>query len=132
MNKTAGPTHENLLLVLKKYESHPDFLGVEIIDVNQRGAVDDAPLHIAVRRGQLDDIELMLANGAQINQHGDMGNTPMHFAALVGNLDVARRLLLSGADLSLKNEFSQTALDVAVSGGHSQVADLLRKRSVKR
>ena len=132
MNDIDGVPREKLLMVLKKYESHPDFLGIEISDVNQRGAVDDAPLHIAVRRGHIDDIELMLANGAHVNQLGDMGNTPLHFAALVGNLDVARRLLLSGADLSLKNEFQQTPLDVAVSGGHAHVADLLRKRSARR
>ncbi len=40
---------KELLCILKKYETHPDFLGDTIEDINQVGGMDDTVLHIAAR-----------------------------------------------------------------------------------
>ena len=40
---------KELLCILKKYETHPDFLGDTIKDINQVGGMDDTVLHIAAR-----------------------------------------------------------------------------------
>jgi len=37
---------KELLCILKKYETHPDFLGDTIKDINQVGGMDDTVLHI--------------------------------------------------------------------------------------
>jgi len=42
--------------VLSKYRTHPEFLGVKLTRTDQRGAVDDTPLHIAARKRDLEDI----------------------------------------------------------------------------
>lgn len=67
---------KNVNEILLKYKDHPEFLGVELIDVNQRGAVDDTLLHIAARMGEVEDVEILIANGADVNIVGDLGNTP--------------------------------------------------------
>lgn len=43
---------KNVTEVFLKYKNHPEFLGVELLDANQQGAVDDTLLHIAARMGE--------------------------------------------------------------------------------
>lgn len=119
---------KNVTEILLKYKDHPEFLGIELIDVNQRGAVDDTPLHIAARMGEVEDVEILIANGADVNIVGDLGNTPLHQAAMNGKCNVIKVLIKSGADLLLKNEFDQTPFKVAELGNHNDAARLLRKR----
>jgi ankyrin repeat protein len=112
--------------VLSKYARHPDFLGLELVDPNQRGAVDDAPLHIASRRGTPEDVRDLLALGARVNMPGDLGNTPLHFAALAGRADIVRTLLANGANPKMKNELGETPLQVAIQGAKAEVIALLK------
>lgn len=44
---------KELLCILKKYETHPDFLGDTLKDINQVGGMDDTVLHIAARNNSL-------------------------------------------------------------------------------
>ena len=90
-----------LAAVIKKYQGHPEFLGIDIVDPNQPGAVDDTLLHLTARTGDLEGIEVLIASGAQVNAIGDLGNTPLHQAAMMGKVDSVRKLLQLGADSSL-------------------------------
>lgn len=112
--------------VLKKYSEHPDFLGVEINDPNQLGAIDDAVLHIAVRRANMEDIQALLENGADINLKGDLGNTPLHYAAMKGNTSIISFLLKYRAKKNILNDFDQLPVKVAELGGHLDAANLLK------
>lgn len=113
--------------VLKKYKTHPEFLGMDLVDPNQRGAVDDTPLHIAARKGELEDVVVLLNSGAEIDIAGDLGNTALHQAAMSGKVEVIKTLLMNGADPLIKNEFGQTALNVAELGKHAMVVDVLKQ-----
>lgn len=126
--------HESMSLnklaqVLAKYRDHPDFLGLPIDNVNQRGSVDDAPLHIAARVGSISDVQELLDCGADVNLSGDLGNTPLHYAAMLGRVDIVDLLVKSGANIASLNEFGQNAVEVAdVSNQREVVATLLRHR----
>lgn len=111
--------------VLQKYRSHPEFLGLALDNPNQRGAVDDSPLHIAARKGEIEDLEVMLGHGGDANIVGDLGNTPLHQAAMSGRAAAVALLLKHGAKPSIKNEFDQTALDTARLGNHAGVVAIL-------
>ncbi len=113
--------------VLAQYSQHPDFIGVDLVDVNQQGAVDDAPLHIAVRKGSVEDVLDLLNLGAKINMLGDLGNTPLHYAALVGRPEMAQLLVLKGANPAMLNEFNETPLLVAQQGGKTDVVSILKR-----
>jgi len=91
--------------VLDKYRNHPDFLGLQLKHANQPGAVDDTPLHIAARKGEAEDVAILVANGADVNQKGDIGNTPLHQAAMRGHVSVIKQLLSLGANPRVMNEF---------------------------
>jgi ankyrin repeat protein len=117
---------KKLAAVIKKYQSHPEFLGIDIVDPNQPGAVDDTLLHLAARTGDLEAIEVLIASGAQVNAIGDLGNTPLHQAAMRGQAKAVKKLLQAGANQSLRNEFGQTAQEVAEFAGHREVANILK------
>jgi ankyrin repeat protein len=124
--------NDKLAAVIKKYHSHPEFLGINVVDANQRGAVDDTLLHLAARTGAIEDIQVLIDCGATIDARGDLGNTPLHQAAMRGQLDSVRALLQLGANVGQTNEFGQTPLDVAELGGHREVAQLLRSDAARR
>lgn len=112
--------------VIRKYRHYPNFLGIEIMDVNQPGSIDDTMLHIAAWKGELPDVEVLVACGANVNAIGDIGNTPLHGAAAKGHLAVAKVLLSNGADSSIKNEFGETAADWARNAKRDDMVQLLR------
>ena len=113
--------------VFDVYALHPEFIGLQIIDANQKGALDSGLLHIAVRKGNLEHIQVLVENGADINALGDLGFTPLHDAAITGQAKAAKLLLSLGANVSIKNEFNQTPLDVALLGGKTEVCEILKK-----
>jgi ankyrin repeat protein len=103
---------------------HPEFLGIEILSVDQRGAMDSAPIHIAARTANIPWLRELISVGANIDAIGDLGHTPLHEAALCGKAAAVATLIEAGADLSLKNEFGQTARDVAVLGKKLEVLEV--------
>lgn len=111
----------NLKHVLKKYTEHPDFVGIELLDVDQKGAVDDAPLHIAARSGKVEDVAQLIELGANVNLPGDMGNTALHYAAMKGNRNVVKLLLIHGANSKVVNEFEQSPKKVAELSGFTNI-----------
>lgn len=118
---------KDLRTILKKYETHPQFLGDTILSPNQCGDFGDTPLHLASSRGDVGDIEELVAAGAKINMPGDMGNTPLHQAAMMGRVSAVEILLRLGADFNARNEDNQTPLEVAVLGDKSEVISVLKK-----
>jgi uncharacterized protein len=123
--------NDKLRALFKRYESHPQFLGVEINDVNQPGAMDDRLLGMAARQGNLEDIETLVEAGARVNEHGEFGNTALHEAAMFGQAKAVLKLLELGADPALTNEFHQTPLEMAEMRDHHPVADLIRGHKKK-
>lgn len=117
--------------IFDAYKLHPEFLGIDIEEVDQRGALDSVLLHIASRMGKLDHIKALIDAGVDINARGDLDNTPLHDAALCGQAQAVALLLSLGADASLRNEFEQTALDVAVLGKKEVVCKAFRKNTGK-
>ena len=120
-----------LTALIERYQRYPQFLGIEISEVNQRAAMNDTMPHFAAESGATGDIEVLVASGADVNTIGDIGNTPLHSAAMMGKFPAAKRLLELGADPTIKNELGQKALDVAEIGGHERLAELLGTISAK-
>lgn len=118
---------KQLNAILEKYKNHPEFLGLDLNDPNQRGAVDDTVLHLASRTGAVDEMVVLIDAGADVNVVGDLGNTPLHQAVIMGQIESVKFLLRCGAKRQIKNEFDQTPLDVAKIGGNLEIINLLYK-----
>lgn len=114
--------------IFEKYKSHPEFLGLELEDVNQKGAVDDTLLHIAARIGDKDSVRALIDLGANINAEGDMGNTPLHYAAMKGHIEIIEILLKAGVNRSSTNELNQSAVKVAELAKETNSVKALKQR----
>ncbi len=88
---------------------------------------NDALIHSIVRFGTVEELELLVASGANINAIGDLGYTPLHYAVFMRRLDMAEKLAALGADPTIRNEFGDTPRDIAETAeelGHINVFNL--------
>lgn len=102
------------VLGLYRNEELPEFVGIELSDVNQRGAFGNRPLNLAATRGALTEVQALLDGGAEIDAQGEHGSTPLHDAVGQGHVEIVRVLLARGARRDLKNDSGMTARDRAV------------------
>jgi len=85
------------------------------------------PLHVAIARGALAAIDVLLAAGAKVNAIDGDCETPLHWAVRHANADAVRLLLLREAHPSLEGgNAGFTPLDYAVHQNLNEIADILR------
>jgi len=83
-------------------------------------------LHLAAYWGTTQDIDAILAKGADANVKNWIGMTPLHYTALKGNSEGCRSLLNKKADIETKSPRGRTPLHYAAMGGHVDIIrDLL-------
>lgn len=88
-------------------------------------------LHEAAAKGDLDQIEQLIAQGADVKEKDKDGNTPLHKAAIHGHVDVARALITEGAKVKTENNAGDTSLHTAAYYGHTAVVELLIANGAK-
>ncbi len=66
------------------------------------GESSDAPLSMAVLKGDLPTVRRLIAEGADVNSRDENGSTPLHAAAFLGRYEIAAVLLERGADPNAK------------------------------
>ena len=84
--------------------------------------------HLALQRGDIDQIERHIFWSADLNQTGPNGQMPLHVAAEKGRFIVTELLLKHGADINGKDSSGNTPIHTAIMFGKTQVAELLIKR----
>src|SRR5215471_5894972 len=82
----------------------PDFVGVDVSDINACGTDGDTALHVALHRNDLSVARALIEDGIDINKAGDLGYTALHVACMKGNADMVHLLIENGADLFALNE----------------------------
>lgn len=82
-------------------------------------------LYVAVKRGDIDQIERHIFWKTDINELNIDGQTPLHESARTGRIIAAKLLLKNGAQLNKLNSEGETVLHVALKNGRTQLADLL-------
>ena len=83
------------------------------------------PLHDAVKRGDLVQVKLLIAQGEDVNNRDDVLGSPLHQAAILGDGDMARLLVSKGADVNVDHSILGTPLNVAALEGNETVASVL-------
>jgi uncharacterized protein len=113
--------------VLRRYkeEELPEFVEMQLTDVNQVGLFGDRPLNVAATRGIMDEVEALVRAGADVNSSGDLGSTPLHDAVGQGHIEVVKFLLENGASLTATNEFGDTPANAAHLGNREDIVRLL-------
>ncbi len=84
-------------------------------------------LHVAVKKGNLSMVKLLLEKDADINIQDESGNTPLHYAAANRKKDVLKHLLDNKADISIVNVKEQKAIDYSNIKGFNEITELILK-----
>jgi hypothetical protein len=90
----------------------------------QRSVGRYQPLHCAAEAGHEENVELLLAQGADLQGRNAWGFTPLHLSVLgargypatEAHLRVTRLLLERGADVNVADDLHRTPLDLALHG----------------
>ena len=86
------------------------------------------PLMNAIEKGDIKEIERLLASGADVNEKRFDNYTPLHIAAFYGQANVAALLIEKGADVNAKDDDRRTPLNTAVRKGQVNIVTLLLKK----
>ncbi len=83
-------------------------------------------LHLAVRKGNLVEVERLIASGTPVEARDAIGSTPLLDAAWTGETEIAEFLIQHGADVNAHHrESGATPLQYAVLTGHTKITRLL-------
>ncbi len=100
-------------------------LAVAAVGVFVAAAPAGASLSKAAKKGDLERVEKLIAEGADLDQTDFRGNSPIYHAASKGHADVVEALAQAGADIEIDNSFGSTPLHVASRYGHVDVIRVL-------
>lgn len=89
------------------------------------------PLHEAAVKGDLNEVERLIAEGAKVNAKDKDGNTPLHSAVINGHATVTALLIAKGAKVKEKNKTGYTPLHAAAYHGEKAAAELLIAKGAK-
>ncbi|MEQ9328978.1 MAG: ankyrin repeat domain-containing protein [Rhodospirillales bacterium] len=65
----------------------------------------------AARKGEIDVLEALLADGGKADETDEFGNSALMYAAACGHPDICRRLIDAGASTKHANKWSMDARD---------------------
>jgi ankyrin repeat protein len=104
-----------LRALLDRYisEDTGTFRGFSRLEVNTAGHENRTPLHVACTRAAVEDVDILLAGGADVNASDDVGHTPLHCAVFQRSLPIVQRLILAGADSDAVSQFNETPKSIA-------------------
>ena len=83
---------------------------------------DNIPLHIAVGGGDIELIELLISNKANVNATGRNDNTALHYAL---DTEIMRKLIEHNANVNVNDKYRYTTLHFAVMDGDLEMVALL-------
>ena len=98
-------------------------------DIDKKDVYGSTLLHKAVRNGQYDLSEILIAVGADVNLPNRYGYNPIHLAAQGGFKELTKLLLINGADITAQTKkHHSTALYIAARSGSEQVVSYLLEK----
>jgi ankyrin repeat protein len=91
----------------------------EVLDlVNQQDDTGSAPLHLAIRARNVNDVLSLLMFKADCSIADQSGNIPLHLAAECGNLEILNLVAEATDDLDAGNVDGETPVLLAAHAGH--------------
>ncbi|KAF2111928.1 ankyrin repeat-containing domain protein [Lophiotrema nucula] len=118
--------------------------GADIECKSSQNRLEQSPLYLAAKLGQLSIVDLLISRGANVKSCNKYGWAPLHIAALNGHESTVRRMIEAGADIhattshwgelytyprgfDMGREWRGQPLHLAAIQGHVDVVTLLMK-----
>ena len=120
-----------------------DSLGQRVANENtpfyqQQHVVNDKPdvfgetlLLKAVKKGQIDEVKNLIAQGADVNFVNQFKESVLMVAVKKNHLEIVKLLVEAGADVNYKDHFGKSILKVAEQKGYAEIIDLLKSAGAK-
>jgi len=89
--------------------------------------MSDVQMIDAVKAGDLEIIQQLIASDIDINQQDEQGWTPLNWAAGKGDITIVNLLIEKGADVTKVGRDLRTPYMIALAAGHAEVVKLLRE-----
>jgi ankyrin repeat protein len=86
--------------------------------------IEEPPIILAIRRGDINLVELLLQQGTSPNSEDD-GTTALMLAAEYGRAEIVKLLLKYEVESGIQDESGNTALMIATQYGYSQIVKVL-------
>jgi ankyrin repeat protein len=83
--------------------------------VDIRDCYNQSPLHHAAVAGTVEQVCMLVQEGAALDCIDVFGNTPLHLAAMFDNYEVAAQLIEFHADILITNRAAHTPLQLAAA-----------------
>lgn len=77
---------------------------------------------------EMDMVQLLVANGANVDEREKTGHTPVIYAAQMGKLDILKVLVDSGANIHMETNDGGSALYMAAQGGFEKTVKYLARK----
>jgi len=113
---------------LRSYELFDDNVWMPCRDKDK--ALENPPLHQAIRANEYETVATMLAEGINVNESDSDGNTPLHLS--IDNERTLSLILEHTPLFSLKNKDRKTALDLAIDGHNTAAIETLIKAGARK
>jgi uncharacterized protein len=79
----------------------------------------------ATKRGDLEQVSLLLENGADINSRDGHGQTALMNAAHAGQIELVRLLIEKGSELDITAKYNLSALMLSLIAHQTEIAQIL-------
>ena len=99
--------------ILREYSGLPEYSEMPIPTINKKSLFGNYPINIAATRGLIEEISVLIDNGADINAQGEHGYTPLHDAVEQGHMDAVKLLVDRGANVSISNADGDRPIELA-------------------
>lgn len=106
----------------------PGFANLASVTVFSVSTWGDTPLHVAVRRGDVEIAAEMLTAGADIDAIGQNGFSALHFAVMFDDVPMVRLLLDNGASVNTVSDWNESPLDSATRRGIKDVINAMQAK----
>ena len=104
---------------------------VAVVFIIAAGCAILSPLMEASRKGDTDQVQALLAKGADVNAKDNDGFTALMWAAFYDRTETVQALLAKGADVNAKENHGATALMGAKRKGHKEIVRILKQSGAK-
>lgn len=100
-------------------------------DPAKQGRKIETPLTRTAGKGDLAEVQALLAQGADVNEKTESGVTPLMIAAGMNHIEVVRLLLSRGANVNARSPGDYTALMSAALNGHADIVKVLLEKGAE-
>lgn len=100
-------------------------------NINGHPEMFPCALAFLCKRGNIEAVKTLLAEGANVNETSNEKKSSLHFASKSGNIKIVKTLIDKQSDVNLKTRNGLSALYFATLKGHDEIIDLLLSKGTR-